>query len=170
MKRENTPQSIQVFRYLEGKETRSPLFIDWATSLLEDGYDSPSLRVLAGFVPEENSIFEVESYLLKSLDELNFPILEEADAIKAYAYEILTGLVNYEIKKEKALRLLKEICIEKDYFIELYDFYLLHFSIDDLKASPFAYHWDGATRENIDQIIFQTARDWLEKHQDYKIA
>lgn len=169
MKRENTPQSIQVFRYLEGKETRSPLFIAWATSLLEDGYDSPSLRVLAGFVPGENSNFEVGSYLLKSLDELNIPILEEADAIKAYAYEILTGLVNHEITKEKALRLLADICIEKE-SMELYDFYLLHFSLDDLKASPFAYHWKWATRENIDQIIFQTARDWLEKHQDYKIA
>lgn len=169
MKRENTPQSIQVFRYLEGKEiTKSRLFIDWATSLLEDGYDSPSLRVLAGFVPEEN-YFEVESYLLKSLDELNIPILEEADAIKAYAYEILTGLVNHEITKEKALRLLADICIEKE-SIELYDFYLLHFSLDDLKASPFAYHWKWATRENIDQIILQTARDWLEKHQEYKIA
>jgi hypothetical protein len=171
MRSEISTGKIQVYRYLIGKSTNGQLFIDWATSLLEQGYDSPSLRILAGFVSEDySSFFELESYLLKSLEELNIPVLGEDDAIKAYAYEILTEMVNNEIEKEKALNLLSEIVIEKEYPSYLFDFYLLHFSLDDLKYSPFAFHWKEATKENIDQIIIQTVRDWLEKHQDCKIG
>jgi hypothetical protein len=171
MKREITTGKIQAYRYLKRKKANSQLFIDWAISLLEQGYDNPSLRILAGFVSEDyTSFFELESYLLKSLEELNIPVLGEDDAIKAYAYEILTDMVNNEIEKEKALNLLSEIVIEKEYPSYLFDFYLLYFSLDDLKHFPFAFHWYGATKENIDQIIFQTAREWLEKHQEYKIG
>lgn len=33
-----------------------------------------SLRILAGFGLEDNSVFDIESYLLKSLEELGTPL------------------------------------------------------------------------------------------------
>ena len=89
---------IQVFRFL--KRDSSQLIIDWATSMLADGHDSPSLQILAGLVVPNTSIFEITDYLCKSLEELGIPILEEDNAIKAYAYEILIDLVKNRIEKE----------------------------------------------------------------------
>jgi hypothetical protein len=170
MKTEINTGKIQTYRYMEGKKDNGQLFIDWASTLLMEGHDTPSLRILAGFVPKENSIFEIESYLLKTLEDLNIPVLTEDEAIKTYTFQILTEMVNGEIEKKKALTLITDIIFETEYHLYIHDFYLLYFALDDLKHQTFAPHWDGATRENIDQIILQTANDWLEKHQDYKIG
>ena len=41
------------------------------------------------------------------------------------------------------------------------DFYLLYFAKDDLLESDIQWYWDGANRENIDEIIDIEFKKWL---------
>jgi hypothetical protein len=41
------------------------------------------------------------------------------------------------------------------------DFYLLYFAKDDLLIDEVQWYWEGANRENIDKIIRDKFRQWL---------
>jgi hypothetical protein len=49
-------------------------YVDWAGNALVDGFDSPSLKVLAGLDYAGTSSMEVSRYFLKAVKELNLPI------------------------------------------------------------------------------------------------
>ena len=58
----------------------------WATDALEDGFDSPAVRELAGLdLDPLASVFEAEHVLLQALRELSIPFPEKATALRAYA-------------------------------------------------------------------------------------
>lgn len=45
----------------------------------------------------------------------------------------------------------------------LMPFYLLHHAQSDLAVQGQQYHWDGADRSNIDQIVRDEAERWLQE-------
>ena len=138
--------------------------------MLEKGDDSPSLRILAGLDSEIISPFEIEEYLLESLNELDIPILEEDAAIQSFTYELITEMINHEIEQEDALYLLREISIKTNRPSHLSDFYRLYYAIDGLKYGAESTHWYGATKKNIEKIILETAQEWLEEYKSDQSA
>jgi hypothetical protein len=70
----------------------------WALSALEAGFDTPSLRILAGmsFDPQPG-FFEIRPYLDAALSELNLPASPSRDEVlreyaRALAEELLAGV------------------------------------------------------------------------------
>ncbi len=134
--------------------------VEWALEALCDGYDTPSLRILAGLIPPHQS-FEVRDYAIKSLRELGISIQVGAKAISAFARDLIADIVAQPSLMQPHLRLLCELCIAEDYQRDIYDFYLLRWAYDDLQQEAIQWYWDGADRSNIHQIVLERCRAWL---------
>jgi hypothetical protein len=46
---------------------------------------------------------------------------------------------------------------------EYMDFYLLYFAKDDLNESENQWYWDGADKNNIDEIIKRKFQEYIDK-------
>ncbi|MBB5034536.1 hypothetical protein [Prosthecobacter vanneervenii] len=137
--------------------------VEWALEALCQGYDSPSLRILAGLIPPFTT-FEVRDYAMKALRELDISIPVGAAAISAYAKDLVLEIVVQPSLMQEPLRLLCDLCIAEDYQQDLYDFYLLRWAYDDLQQEPVQWYWNGADRSNIHQIILERCHAWLVEH------
>ena len=62
-------------------------YADWACEMLVQGFNSPSLAILAG-LDKFASIFEAGDYFLRSINELNLSAPDSDTAIRLYACEI----------------------------------------------------------------------------------
>jgi hypothetical protein len=136
--------------------------VDWAIAMLERGYDSRSLRILAGTDPPFNH-FELAELRDKALDDIGAS-REPENALTTFAAEILRSGLAGERRLWEAVVHVKDLCIEADYARELYPFYLLAFAAEDLEHEPVQWYWEGADRSNIDRIIREQARIFVEKH------
>ncbi len=137
-------------------------WVDWAVDSLAAGHDTPSLRVLAGESAPFNQ-FEMWSLVDAVLDELQVPLPKtEDDAAIICATPLVKQLASRDVDIASALSTLAQFCIERDYLRGLYCFYSLHFAFDDLQVSEHQHYWDGATRENINDIVTQEAKTWIE--------
>lgn len=130
--------------------------VDWAASLLEDGHDGRSLRILAGLTPPLNA-FEVAERRDAALMELGFNPLDSGDPVRDYAGEILLDGLHGNIAMTAALSLVSELCIATNHRNDLMDFYLLHYAEADLREAEIQFYWNGATRANIASIIRERA-------------
>ncbi|OIN57034.1 hypothetical protein [Arsenicibacter rosenii] len=134
-------------------------WIDWAVDMLMAGFDTENLAILAGEFEPYNQ-FQLQDLTSKILDELRLDYSDKNQTIKKYACYLIDKSLEGELDNAKVLDKLKDICIELDYEKYLYDFYLLYFAKDDLSYSENQWYWDGATRENIDEIITDYFKNW----------
>jgi hypothetical protein len=137
--------------------------VDWAVDAMCCGEDSPSLRILAGFTPPL-STFEVRDYASKALRELNIEIPQGAEAISAYARDLVEEIIKTPETMQRNLRILCDMCIAEDYQKDIYDFYMLRWAYDDLQQEEIQWYWNGADRSNIHEIILNRCRTWLEEY------
>jgi hypothetical protein len=151
-------QGARVLNY--GPDQR---WVDWAASLLVEGADTPGLRVLAGLLPPFNA-FEVTQLLDRTLDELGAPVLMQEEAPAAYAYPLVAELMQNPESTDEMLEQLSQLCIATDHPSALMPFYLLHHARCDLVVQGHQHYWDGADRSNIDQLVQDEARRWLQTH------
>src|SRR5580704_16349162 len=77
-------------------------YVEWAISMLERGFDSRSLRILAGL--DGFSLFEADDYFRRVLRELRIPEPDFATSIRAYACELATRLVSRTLDPENGVR------------------------------------------------------------------
>jgi len=66
-----------------------------AIDALEEGIDSPALRMLAGLV--KNEIPEAATIFSRALKELGFPELSRRDAVRVYAIAVSEQILNGKI-------------------------------------------------------------------------
>ena len=135
------------------------IWVDWAVDMLMAGYDTEHLAILAGESEPFNQ-FEMQELTDKVLAELQLDYSDKDLTIKNYVCYLIDKSLDGELDNFKVLDILKDICIELDYEIYLYDFYSLYFAKEDLSHSENQWYWDGATRENIDRIITDYFRTW----------
>jgi hypothetical protein len=137
--------------------------IDWAIFLLSLGYDSPSLRILAGLT-HLNDRLEVSYYVNQTLQELNLPKIEGKEAVIAYTSLLLQKFLVGKISQEKMLGDIYQLCLSWNYLEEIFDFYLLWNAVNDLKYDDMQYYWPDLTKENVNCIIKEQAQKWLDKY------
>ena len=65
----------------------------WAMHMLETGYDTESLGILAG-MSKWDSLFEAEQYLKTAFKELGWQIPEEQVVVRAYAINIALAILD----------------------------------------------------------------------------
>lgn len=138
--------------------------VDWAINAMCCGEDSPSLRILAGLTPPLSS-FEVREYASKALRELEIEIPQGAEAISAYARDLVEEIVNSPETMQRNLRILCDMCIAEDYQEDIYDFYMLRWAFVDLQQEEVQWYWDGADRSNIQELVLNRCRDWLAEYE-----
>lgn len=137
--------------------------IDWALDALCAGEDSPSLRILAGLTPPLDSL-EVRKYATQALKELGINISTGNDAIASCARVLIEEILIAPDCMEDRLSILREVYICEDYRKDLNDFYLLYWAFDDLQVGEVQYYWDGATRDNIHEIVLNRCREWINEY------
>ncbi len=107
-------------------------------------------------------LFEVAELRDRALREVNAPDLQKRDAAYVYARERLLSLLAGQDGLGDVLGVLKDLYIERDMDRDLLDFYLLYHAYDGLVSFGDQYHWEGATRDNIESIVLDRARAFVE--------
>jgi len=137
--------------------------VDWAIGMLERGYSSRNLLMLAG-MSEPLNHFELAEMRDRALAETNPPEVALEDPLGAFAAELLGAALRGERPLLDAVGQIKDLSIELGYPRELNDFYLLYFAWEDLRQSDQQWYWDGATRENIEALIREHAEKFVAAH------
>lgn len=139
--------------------------VDWAVEMMELGYESVNLYILAG-LSKPVLYYDAAEYLGATFKDLNLKILNEKDAIDSLgAYYILKIARGEDIRT--GLHSLKDLSLRGDGDNNLDDFYLLYFQWWDLDDDIYPGHYfSGATKENIEQLTINTAKKWLDEHED----
>lgn len=134
-------------------------WVEWAGDMLEAGYDSINLKILAGETEPFNQ-FELHTLTEKILSGLNLDWSNTEQTVKNYVSFLIQRTLSGEHETFITLTELKDLCIELDYPKYLYDFYLLCYAREDLDYSENQYYWEGATRENIGSLVKDCMERW----------
>lgn len=149
----------KVFRYCSTSKGEPSDCVKWAEAALNENFDSPSLRILAGLCDPLN-FFEVKDYAEAALSELGIEIPCGSRVVSAYAKDIADDIINNPETIRLSLKKLFELCIAHDYQDDIYDFYLLHCAWGDFDHGEFQHYWDGATKENIESIVIEKCKEY----------
>lgn len=135
-------------------------YVDWAGEMLVQGYDSYSLRILAG-LERSATTFEAEDYFRRAAKELGLRVPEPGAAVRAYACEIARSIVDGQVTARDGVRALYRVCLateyERDYLIWLQ----LDDALDSLLSGQYAYTYESATLENFDEVAKQEAEKFI---------
>jgi hypothetical protein len=138
-------------------------WVGWAYDMLCAGFDTGNLVQLAGETAPYNQ-FELKTLSDKIFTELNLDWNDHDQVYANYINNIVAQALNGEMKPLSVLEFVKDLYLQNDYEPLLQDFYLLYYAYDDLRYSDQQWHWDGATRENIDEMTKGYFKDWLTKY------
>lgn len=132
----------------------------WAGEMLVEGYDSRSLRILAG-LDKFASTFEAENYFARSLAELNLTPPDSDKAIRAYACEIARQIIEDKITAQDGVRALFQICIATDYAADFIIWLELDDALDSLISGNYPFTYESATLENFNEIAKREAANFI---------
>lgn len=156
---------LSTYKILKAKafnENIDETWVDWALEMMEAGYQSDNLFMLAGLTKPFNQ-FELHELTRKVLEDLDISYADKDTVLKNYVYYLITTSVDHPETYYKTLRELKNICQDLDLNAAYMDFYFLYYAKDDLTVDEVQWYWDGANRENIDQIIQERFREWMKE-------
>jgi len=142
-------------------------WVEWALEMMEAGYESDNLYILAGISKPYNQ-FEIQELTDKVIADLNLETSDKSLTIRNYVYYILSTTINEPSKYLSTLKEVKGICIGLDMEKEYMDFYLLYFAKDDLIESENQWYWDGADRNNIDKILKEKFQEYIDRIDETK--
>lgn len=132
----------------------------WAAEMMSAGFETEHLIELAGISRPYNQ-FEFSDLTDHVFEELALDTTDRVKIISNYATYLVKQVINNERELFPTLEILKNLCIELDYDKKLYDFYSLFFAKDDLNYSEVQWYWEGANKENIDQMCIEYFNEWM---------
>ena len=139
----------------------SQKYVDWAVALLENGFESESLIILAGL--DSYGTEEKEKYFWKSVDELNIKIeKQDFELIEDYAIFVAKQVVEGKINPMTGLNKMVNIVCATDYSSEYITFYELEEDIDSLNYSGTAIFNTGLILENKEEYVKEEFKLFLE--------
>lgn len=88
--------------------------------------------------------------------------------ILSYASYYVHQIAKGEKVRENLTELYK-FCQMGDYQDLVYDFYLLYWAWEDLdyEDNEYNHYWSGAIRKNIEQIVIDESKKWIEKNLEH---
>ena len=157
----NIPTTAEILAIRKLGRSVDSRWAEWAISMLENGCNAPSLRILAGETALFNK-FEMEELVDRTLDELGLTQHQShVEAARAYTSVLVQQLLDGRASIDAVLSELTHLCIELGRLQDIYEFYLLHYARKDLQHYETQHYWLGANRQNIDQIIDERCKTWL---------
>jgi hypothetical protein len=141
----------------------SQAIVEWAIGLVQEGRSGDYLCILAFLTPPFNS-HELATYRDQVLWEqkLDRGDIGSEAARTSLAVELFRAALRQGEDLAFALGSVAEIYIEDGYQPNLVDFYVLHNAFKDIEAQGYQHYWEGATSENIQQIVAERVRVFLE--------
>lgn len=135
--------------------------IDWALEMINLGFESPTLFMLASIKKPAN-YFEAIEYVKDAIQELGFEMKNGDNATLSYASYYIHLIANGHFVRDNLTKLY-QFCQIRDYESLVFEFYLLYWAWDDLDYEENAYspYWEEATPSNIQQIIVDVAQKWI---------
>ena len=134
--------------------------VDWAIGKLEEGHDSPSLRILSGLTPPLNH-FEIAALRERVLADLSPPELQLEDPVMAYVREMIATAIAEDRLMVRTFQQIAQLAIELEHPRDLQRFYNLYSAWEDLQRFQEQWYWDGADRSNIERIMRQEAEAFI---------
>ena len=128
--------------------------------MLVQGYDSNSLRILAGLEPLA-STFAAEDYFLRSAKELGLSVPDSEAAIRTYACEIAQQIVEGQLTGPEGVRALYRICLATEYDRDYLIWLELDDALDGLLSGDYGYTDESATLEDFDEVAKQEAEKFI---------
>lgn len=136
--------------------------IDWAVEMLEYGYETENLMILAAISKPTNS-FECKLYLEKALEELNLRTIEGADANIAVQWVLLNKIARGEKVRSNLMLLTNEFGYDVDE--PIYDFQLLSWAWTELEYDSHQYYINTDVKlEDMEGLTIATAQEFIEMY------
>jgi hypothetical protein len=140
-------------------ETCGQQCVDWAIGMIEAGHDGHYLMRLAGMLPPFNH-FEIAEFRDKTLAEMDIKDVPCSEAIT----KLFQKALKHEVDIFEALVEVSGLCIANDYQRNIMDFYLLENAYSELQFRDVQWYWDGATHDNIQSIIVERAKKFVDSN------
>lgn len=133
------------------------LFVDWAVSLLKEGYESESLLILAGL--DNESLDVCENYFQKALEELAIDVeINESDLIDYYVESVVQEVVTGKMQAEKGRQIMYDVTLKPGYIERYMQFCLLQDDLDSLEYLKTGTSIKGLSRDTVDEYIVKEFR------------
>jgi hypothetical protein len=130
----------------------SKVLVDWALTLMQNGFDSDNLQILAGL--DNSDTEEREHYFWRSVNDLNINIdKKEIDLIDFYVDNLVDEVLEGNVPPKFALRQMCEVAVKTDYSPKYMDFFMLDDEIGSLEYDGHAIFTNGLTKNNADEYI-----------------
>jgi hypothetical protein len=150
---------VELFGRRALNQARSEDTIAWAVASLEQGFDTPSLRILAGLdLTRPIDSFEVQTFFQKALGELELTEPGLYEAILQYADLIVNDLLDGAMDPKPAVSLLARLWAAADYPVHLAVWSDLEDSLEALECGESYVLYPGLTKENRASVVEREAR------------
>ncbi len=151
--------SRKIIAYAEDQNFDTDEAVAWAVDMVQLGYDTSNLLMLAACAKPTN-YFETIEYLRLALAELGMKPKYGEEAIISYCnYYLVKIATGFDIRKN--LSIVYSNCQQLPVLL---DFCLLHWAWDDLDhGNTYQEYWPNANNANIEQLVMQHAQKWLEQ-------
>jgi hypothetical protein len=106
--------------------TDGSAYVDWAVDCLEEGFDSKSLRLLAGFDKKHPYKIDFEELFRQSLNELGWRYLTDEEVLFDYAKSLAKEILSEEITPAEGVEKINSIFFQLGYPDELKMWNLLY--------------------------------------------
>jgi hypothetical protein len=137
-------------------------YVKWAMQLLENGYDSENLRILAGLDHSDSEVRQ--RYFLKSFEELNIEISSNKDDLLwDFARLLATKVIEQSLLPEKGLNIMVDLASVSDYSSRFMPFLDLEEDIDYLINYGSPLFNSELRKDNINETIINEFQLFLEK-------
>jgi hypothetical protein len=131
----------------------------WALDMLEAGFETEHLVVMAGIGNSEN-FFYVQDLATKVFAELSLNWASQEKIANDYALHLVEDALAGNRPHSTVVTELKDVYNDFGRPSHLSPFYLLYWTVEDLKTDDVQWYWEGATRENIQAIMRDYFREW----------
>lgn len=136
-------------------------FVDWAVKVLELGYQSENLLILAGL--DFDSTEEREEYFWKSVNDLKLEVEKSEDKlIEKYALTIANKAIRNEISIDYAFSQMLKIVSASEYDNRYIAFYEIDENLDYLKYDNSVLFNSGLTLENSKDFIMEEMKIFVQ--------
>ena len=153
------PSTAEILAFKTLGRVIDKAWVDWAYEMLEAGFETENLVILAGELAPYDQ-FELQSLTDKIFSELDLSWDNRELVLKNYVCYLVEKALIGKVKFIDVLALVKDMYMELDNELSLIDFYRLYYAYDDLEYSEHQWYWDGATRENIDELTRNCFIQW----------
>ena len=155
-----SPLTYKVVAYQSVPDYDMDECVDWAIEMIELGYDTENLIILAGLTKRVN-YFETGKFLQATISELGLKLKPADDGIVSYSSYYIMQIAN-GVNVRQNLKILSNYVMDVGYHSSVYDFLNLHWAWDAMEWNDGQqWYWPDATLDNIESLIKDLAKQWL---------